>query len=422
MTTTKPYDPLKIIANVACHECDLLVELVGLEEGQKASCPRCGFTLTAQHNNARQRVIAFSLSSLIFLFFSFLFPFLTFSAQGQERGVTLMQSITVMVDEGFSSLALVIFVSTIAIPTSYLLSALYAYISLSRPLPLIGTQTSLKLMGFLKHWSMAEIFLIGILVSFIKIASLAEVSLGLSFWSFVLFILTMSAAILHIDQHQAWNWLKQKHTQSPPSIGRGDAHLSCHVCLSVNSEVEDNCGICGSELHKRNKNSIQVTWALLITSVVLYLPANLLPIMRTNFLGEETANTILGGVVVLWQHGSYPIALVIFIASVLVPVGKIIALGLLCHTAQSKQKKSKRQKMKLYRATELVGRWSMVDVFVVAILVALIKLGNIMSIYPGWGALAFAFMVIVTVLAAISFDPRLIWDETETERIIEQSK
>lgn len=396
---------------LACHECDLLVELRQFKEGCKASCPRCGYILTAKHINASQRVVAFSFSSLIFLFLSFLFPFLTFSAQGQERAVTLVQSISVMVDEGYITLAIVLFFVTVAFPLAYLISIFYSYLSLSLTKPLRGTQSSLKLIGFLRHWSMAEIFLIGILVSFIKIASLAEVELGLSFWSFVLFILSMSAAIVHTDQHQAWSILKRKLGVTKERQHVAQPHLGCHTCLTINDKDKARCVTCDSALHKRNKNSIQTTWALLITSVILYLPANFLPIMRTNFLGEETANTILGGVVVLWQHGSYPIALIIFIASVLVPVGKIVALGLLCLTAQSAQKTSKYQKAKLYRWTELVGRWSMVDVFVVAILVALIKLGNIMSIYPGGGALAFALMVIVTVLAAISFDPRLIWDE-----------
>jgi paraquat-inducible protein A len=411
MESSPQIQPKPNYDQLACHECDLLVELSQFQEGSKACCPRCGYMLTAKHINAYQRVVAFSFSSLIFLFLSFLFPFLTFSAQGQERAVTLIQSISVMVDEGYISLAVVLFFVTVAFPLAYLLSIFYSYLSLSLVRPLRGTQSSLKLIGFLKHWSMAEIFLIGILVSFIKIASLAEVELGLSFWSFVLFILSMSAAIVHTDQHQAWSTLKQRLGFRGKRHSINLEHLGCHVCLTINEKDKGRCVSCDSVLHKRNKNSIQTTWALLITSIILYLPANFLPIMRTNFLGEETANTILGGVIVLWQHGSYPIALIIFIASVLVPVGKIVALGLLCLTAQGTTKTSKYQKAKLYRWTELVGRWSMVDVFVVAILVALIKLGNIMSIYPGAGALAFALMVIVTVLAAISFDPRLIWDE-----------
>jgi paraquat-inducible protein A len=400
---------------IACHECDLLVKLSNLSDGHKAICPRCGYALSSQHINAIERVIAFSISALVFLFLSFMFPFLTFSAQGQERTVTLMQTITVMIADGFTSLAVIVFSSIIVIPLLYLVSIAYSYVSLFRSKLLFGTRGCLKIVGRLKHWSMAEIFLIGIMVSFIKIMSLAEVNLGLSFWSFVLFVFNMTAAVLHIDNHQAWQRFREKKGQPVEPILKDNGHKGCHVCTNANDESKNSCDICGSHLHKRIQNSVETTWALLITSVMLYFPANMLPIMRTNFLGEETANTILGGVVVLWEHGSYPIALIIFVASVLVPVGKIVTLGWLCFNVQTQNKKSLPQKMQFYRATEIVGRWSMVDVFVVAILVALIKLGNIMSIYPGWGAVAFAVMVIFTVMAALSFDPRLFWDPVQQE-------
>jgi paraquat-inducible protein A len=402
--------------HIACHECDLLVQLTHLAEGCKAICPRCGYTLTANHRNARDRVIAFSLTALVFLGLSFVFPFLTFSAQGQDRTTTLMQSISVMITEDFTSLAAIIFITIIVIPALYLFSAIYVYVSLKSARLLPGTHATMKLIGYLKNWSMADIFLIGILISFIKIMSLADVSLGLSFWSYVFFIISMTAAVLHIDRHQVWQWIKQKEKLPVTPVPKSGIHQGCHVCTELADASKEICSTCGAHLHLRIKNSVQKTWALLITAVFLYLPANMLPIMRTNFFGEETTNTILGGVLVLWEHGSYPIALIIFIASVMVPVGKIIALGWLCYSVQTQSQKSYQQKTQLFRVTELVGRWSMVDVFVVAILVALIKLGNIMSIYPGWGALAFAGMVIVTVMAALSFDPRLIWDSINKKK------
>lgn len=172
---------------------------------------------------------------------------------------------------------------------------------------------------------------------------------------------------------------------------------------------QSHCDGCGSALHGGWTASLQSTWAWLITSVILYLPANLLPIMHTTMLGRTTDSTIIGGVITLWGHGSYPIAAVIFIASVLVPVGKIIVLGWLCISVQIGHRRGNRNKMLLYRVTELVGRWSMIDVFVVGILAALIQLGSVMYILPGAAALAFAAMVVTTMLAAISFDPRLIW-------------
>jgi paraquat-inducible protein A len=151
--------------------------------------------------------------------------------------------------------------------------------------------------------------------------------------------------------------------------------------------------------------------ALLIASVVLYLPANLLPIMTTDQFGRSQDSTIIGGVAILWNMGSYPVALVILIASVLVPIGKILTVATLCWTIGGHQAISPRQRTALYRMTEFIGKWSMVDVFVVAILVALIQITGIIVIRPGGAALAFAGVVILTMLAAESFDPRLIWDD-----------
>ena len=142
---------------------------------------------------------------------------------------------------------------------------------------------------------------------------------------------------------------------------------------------------------------------------MLYFPANFLPITYTRFFGKETESTILGGVVTLWEHGDKPIAVVIFVASVLVPLGKMVVLSWMCISVQVGSNFALTQKTKLYRVTEFVGRWSMIDVFVVGILVALIQLGNIMTVRPGVAAVAFAGMVVTTMLASRAFDPRLLW-------------
>ena len=189
----------------------------------------------------------------------------------------------------------------------------------------------------------------------------------------------------------------------------------CHTCGKLSSISVRHCPRCDTTLHFRKPDSLQRTWALLLAACVLYIPANVLPIMQNEFLGEVSENTIISGVIVLWEHGSYPVALVIVIASVFVPLAKLAVLAWLCFSVNRHHQARPRQRTVLYRLTELVGRWSMVDVFVVAVLVALIQLGSLMSIRPGPAALAFAGVVIVTMFAAMSFDPRLIWDTQETE-------
>jgi len=208
-------------------------------------------------------------------------------------------------------------------------------------------------------------------------------------------------------------------TTFPSNTAAAQGWATCHTCTKLASAELHHCPRCGAALHLRLTDSLHQTMALLITAVLLYIPANVYPIMTTDQLGESIDSTILGGVLLLWHHGSYPVASVIFIASVLVPVGKMLSLGLLCASVARKDVTRMRQRAILYRVTEFVGRWSMVDVFVVAILVALIQLGGLLVIRPGVAALAFSGVVIVTMFAAKRFDPRLIWDQLNEDALEE---
>ncbi len=200
-----------------------------------------------------------------------------------------------------------------------------------------------------------------------------------------------------------------------PATAKSRGLNSCATCGLVSPASESHCPRCHSVLHTRIPDSIQKTFALTLVAMILYIPANVLPITNTIYLGSPTPSTIIGGVFTLWGMGSYGIAAVIFIASVCVPVFKLIILLYLCYIVRRGRITNPHQSAFLYRLTELIGRWSMIDVFVVAVLVALVNLGNIISFYPGAAALSFAAVVIVTMLAAEQFDPRLIWDLTETE-------
>ena len=191
--------------------------------------------------------------------------------------------------------------------------------------------------------------------------------------------------------------------------------VGCHVCEKVSPVSVGRCPRCGSRLHMRKPDSISRTMALVIAAAVMYVPANLLPILTTRELGISTESTIIAGMVQFWNTGAYPIAIVIFTASIMIPLLKIVALLWLCAAAKGLVPHSARILGKVYWITELLGRWSMVDIFVVAILVAMVQLGNYMIITPGPGALAFAGVVLLTMFAAMSFDPKLLWDQLERE-------
>ena len=188
---------------------------------------------------------------------------------------------------------------------------------------------------------------------------------------------------------------------------------ACHICCKLAPAEVHHCPRCGSAMHLRKNDSIQRTLALLITACLLYIPANLYPIMFTDQLGKSEGSTILGGVILLIHHDAIPVALVIFLFSVMVPIGKLLSMFYLVWTVKRHSRVTPRQRTVMYQVTEFVGKWSMVDVFVVAILAALVHLGGLLAIRPGIAALSFAGVVIVTMIAAESFDPRLIWDEME---------
>lgn len=197
-----------------------------------------------------------------------------------------------------------------------------------------------------------------------------------------------------------------------PITAASQGLANCDVCGKLSDASLSQCPRCHAHLELRKPNSIQRVLVFTITATILYIPANVLPITVTYQLGNEINSTIIGGVFFLWHHGSYPVALVILVASVMVPSGKILSLYYLCWVIYRGEKFNQKENTILYRIVELIGRWSMVDVFVVSLLVALIQLGGILAFAPGAAALSFAGVVIITMFAAHSFDPRLIWDKT----------
>lgn len=196
--------------------------------------------------------------------------------------------------------------------------------------------------------------------------------------------------------------------------------MICHACGLLNRPAGDvhhglACTRCGAHLHRRKPDSIARTWAFAIAALILYIPANTLPVMQSGSLFGSQSDTIMSGVVYLWVSGSWPLAALIFFASVMVPLAKIAAIIVLVISVQLKSTWAPRQRTQLYRVVEFVGRWSMIDIFVVAILAALVQFGGLATIKAGSGAVAFGAVVVLSMFAAEAFDPRLIWDPVREE-------
>ena len=195
--------------------------------------------------------------------------------------------------------------------------------------------------------------------------------------------------------------------------------VACHSCnllskaVPAGSHAELVCPRCGEVLHARKPDSIARTWALLIAAIICYIPANLLPMTVVTSLGNTQEDTIISGVIYFLQHGQWPIGLVIFAASIVLPLAKIFSLSYLLISVQRKSQWRPEERARLYRMTEAIGRWSMTDIYVVTILVALVSLGNLATVKAGLGAIFFGAVVVITIFAAMSFDPRKIWDNME---------
>lgn len=204
--------------------------------------------------------------------------------------------------------------------------------------------------------------------------------------------------------------------EMPPLTARAAGLVGCRTCGKVSSAGTERCPRCGSRLHSRRPNSLQKVWALWLVGLICYVPANLLPMLLTDAVGRHYASTIVGGAVELAQHGDWPVAAIILLASVAIPISKFIAIAYLSLSIQRRSHLSAQARIHLYEFVEFIGRWSMIDVFVVAILSALVQLGFLAAINPGLAALFFAMSVIFTMLSAQAMDPRLIWDSAARGR------
>ena len=190
----------------------------------------------------------------------------------------------------------------------------------------------------------------------------------------------------------------------------------CQACQQLNRSCSVDsvaCARCGTPLHPRKPHSILRGWMLLSLASVLYIPANMLPVMESGSIFGSQSDTILSGVRFLWRTGSWPLAIIIFVASIVIPLVKLCVVGFLLFTAQKRSLWNPWRRTRLHRLMSLIGRWSMVDIFVGAMLVSLVQFKTIAQIHPGPGAVAFGAVVILTMLASLSYDPRLTWDAVD---------
>ncbi|HEX2944170.1 MAG TPA: paraquat-inducible protein A, partial [Rhodopila sp.] len=275
----------------------------------------------------------------------------------------------------------------------------------------------------LRPWSMIEIFLLALFVAYVRLKAMATVDLGPAVYALAGLMIISVLADHTLDAQAVWEAMEPEkrrrrrvldqdpHTADGPKAGHARWRIGCDTCGLVSRAAPGmRCSRCGFRLRDRKPHAVQRAWAFSLAAVVLYIPANVYPILTVIRLGAGEPSTILGGVQELIEAQLWPLAALVFFASIAVPVLKLAGMAALLITTQRGSVGALRDRTVLYRIIDAIGRWSMIDIFMGSILVALVRFGALASVYPGPGAIAFAAVVILTMLAAQSFDPRLMWD------------
>lgn len=410
------YSPLATLPShsVDCPECGLRVHLPKLRQGQEASCPRCHHDLVRVENRPFQTPLACAIASLILMLLVYSQTFAEVIIGGIYTRLALPEMIYFMMVRDFSFLGTVLFVLTFGTPVLFLISCIYVYASLlnDKPFPYLLSMT--RLMTRLKQWIMVDVFFISALVADIKMSSVSQVYFGTAFWLMPI----LAILVLRTAQSVPVHWLYyQIHKSENKPIFRPKSlepeleneHVCCTRCLYFQPKKERFCGVCGSQLFDRRPHSLKISLAFLITAAILYLPANFLPIMITANPLEEEISTIMSGIILMWKDGDRFIASIIFSASILVPSLKIVSMAILILSAYYKPLMSIEKLSLQYRLTEMVGRWSMIDIFVIIILMNAFPT-PVAYVTAGAAAFYFCVVVILTMISAHYFDVRLIWD------------
>ena len=417
----------------ACPRCDLLVVIPNIPAGRYLECGRCGSTIAKTKSDSINRVLVLSLTGLMLYLPAILLPLLTLSSLGFKEKGNVIETAIHLFEHRYYFVALMVLFTAILVPFFKLLLPFVISLSIKFDKQYRFLGSCLKLLKHIDEWGMIEVYLLGILITLIKMGGMASITYNAGFFCFIGLVILTMAAMISLDYTLFWeNIAGHSGRQIPGEIRRLAADVDnnpdvvrtassaglarCHDCALLvrmphnQKDRKTACPRCGSSVHLRKPGSISKTWALVITSVILFIPANTLPIMQVNFLGIPDRSTILDGIIYFFKEGSYGIGLIIFSASVLVPLFKIIGLIINLITTRSCKNRFLKQKTAMFRFIEFIGRWSMLDIFVISLLTVLVNFGFFTSIHTAPAATYFCIVVVCTMCAAIVFDPRIMWD------------
>ncbi len=414
-----------------CPGCDLLLSKIQPTAHHTVVCPRCGYRLHRTKKNSIQTTLALAVTGLLLYLPANFYPLLTFDVMGTDATSSVFASTLSMFDQGQNLVGFIVVLTGFIFPLMTL--SLLFWVSFGL---LLGWKAGwianfLRWYQHLTEWAMTDVYMIGIFITIIKMGHMAKIEYNIGFFCFLGLVMTTIAAQTAVDSNLFWKLIEgdrddpeeKKIFLIDPGVltGKEAGLVLCHTChktmpvTELAMEADPLCPRCGESMHQRKQESINRSWALVITAAILSVPANVLPIMEVEYFGNPDASTIMDGIIYFFQEGSYGIGAVILTASILVPMFKISGMILILLSIRFKWTAWLRHKSLMFRFIEFIGRWSMLDIFVIALLCTLVQFGYLSTISAAPAAFYFTGVVLCTMFAAISFDPRLLWDTVTTD-------
>ncbi|WP_075184867.1 paraquat-inducible protein A [Teredinibacter haidensis] len=400
-----------------CHDCGELQKIVAISPDNEMVCFNCNAVLHSGEARRLEWASALAVTALILFVLSNALPFITLEIGSQSQTATILDGFWALLDRNQWILAGMVITTIFLFPLIEILAFLYLLLPYSYNRHLRGQTAVLRWLVRAQTWSMLEIFMLSTVVASVKLADMTVLRLEAGAYAFFLLVGVLILAYVKLNRRLLWGWIN---TNNYFSTYENETVFDCKICQAMVGEsvIEKTheCPRCRSELHKRIPHSLEKTTALVLASALLYIPANILPIMTYTSLGITETDTIFSGVVELLAEGLWGVALVVFVASILVPITKLVILTYLLWSVKVGMRRGAKHRAFLYRLMEVVGRWSMVDVFVVTLLVSLVQFGFIYTVEPESAIIAFGAVVILTMVAAETFDARLIWDVLDEKK------
>lgn len=408
---------------MACGACDCLHRIVEVPAGGKALCRRCGGQLYRNMPHSLDHSAALYLAAFILFMLANTFPFVALQYGDRIEQSLLISGGFALQQAGMGEIGLLVLLTSVVFPFLSIVAMLYLLLPLRLGIRPPKMTLVWRCVRLLSPWSLIGVFMLGLLVSVVKLQDLAMIIPGVAFYAFIGLLVISSAAAASFDPAALWprlgplpdTGIKSVQEQSAADLG----YASCPCCdllVRLPAHGHGTCPRCDSRItESRHPNSVSRTAALLTSAALLLVPANLYPVMTVTRFGQGEPNTIMSGVIHLIEDGAWPLGLLVFFASFVVPITKIVVLAFLLITVQRGSSWRRRDRTQLYHFIEVIGAWSMVDIFLVGIMVALVRMDGLATVYPGIGASFFGAAVVLTMMAAHAFDPRLVWDRAQEE-------